>query len=76
MPNVLAEENDVLEGLLGLVRHRVGDRLPAERDLAELFGVGRAVVRRALRELDQRELIATRRQVGSFVRAPGSLDAS
>ncbi|MFC5950312.1 GntR family transcriptional regulator [Pseudonocardia lutea] len=77
MPDVLAGENDVLEGLLGLLRQRrVGERLPAERDLAELFGVGRAVVRRALRELDQRELIATRRQVGSFVTAPGSRSAS
>lgn len=61
-------DDAVLHGLLTILRQRrPGDRLPAERQLAVQFGVGRAAVRRALRELHHQELIETRRQAGSFV---------
>lgn len=54
-----------------------GDRLPSERDLAELLGVGRNSIREALRELQLLGLVEARRGSGTFVRAvdPGSLMA-
>src|SRR5690606_31601677 len=45
-----------------------GDRLPAERDLAEQLGVGRTSIREALRELAMLGLVEARRGAGTFVR--------
>jgi GntR family transcriptional regulator, transcriptional repressor for pyruvate dehydrogenase complex len=49
-----------------------GDRLPAEPELCELYGVSRSTVREALRALATEQLLITRRGVsgGSFVAAP------
>lgn len=47
-----------------------GDRLPAERELAERFGVGRNSIREALRELDMIGLVESRHGEGTFVRTP------
>jgi DNA-binding FadR family transcriptional regulator len=44
-----------------------GDRLPAERELAQQLGVGRASVREALGYLQLHELVETRRGAGSYV---------
>lgn len=51
---------------------RSGDRLPAEAELCELYGVSRSTVREALRALATERLLVTRRGVagGSFVAAP------
>lgn len=48
--------------------HLPGDRLPSEHQLAELHGVSRPTIRRALRELKLRGLIETRQGKGAFVR--------
>lgn len=48
-----------------------GDRLPTERQLAEEFGVGRSVTRRALAELEADGLITRHVGRGTFVRADG-----
>jgi GntR family transcriptional regulator, transcriptional repressor for pyruvate dehydrogenase complex len=49
-----------------------GEALPAERELAAMFGVGRATIRHALRLLEQDHLVETRRGRlgGTFVTRP------
>ncbi len=47
-----------------------GDRLPGERELAELLGVSRASVREALRSLQARGVVLVRHGKGVFVAAP------
>ncbi len=44
-----------------------GQKLPAERDLAEEWGIGYQTVRRAMRELRERGLIVSRVGKGTFV---------
>ena len=44
-----------------------GERLPAERRLAELFGASRATVRAALRRLEETDLVIRRLGSGTFV---------
>lgn len=59
-------ERLILEGEL-----EPGERLPAERDLAEQLGVSRVSIREALRELENRGLIDRRPGRGTIVLAPG-----
>lgn len=47
------------------------DQLPPERDLAEIAGVSRVTVRKAIGELVAADLIEQRRGAGSFVRSAG-----
>jgi len=44
-----------------------GERLPAERELAQSFGVGRSVIREATRVLEQKGLVEIRPGLGVFV---------
>lgn len=47
-----------------------GDKLPAERELGEIFSVGRSVIREALRSLEEAGILEFRRGVtgGAFIR--------
>lgn len=48
-------------------QHRPGERLPAERDLAERFGGARGTIRAALDRLERQGLIVRRVGSGTFV---------
>ena len=53
-----------------------GDRLPAERDLAEAFGVSRTVIREAVKTLEARGMLETLTGSGVYVRSPDSAAVS
>lgn len=67
---VLQVEDAIMEGRLS-----VGDRLPPERELAEICGVSRPAVREAMRVLEAFGVIVARRgnspESGSFVSSTG-----
>lgn len=68
---------DVYEAVLAQLRALVetmepGDRLPAERELAERLGVSRVSLRTALRALESTGRIEIKRNSGSFVLDPSS----
>ena len=52
----------ILEG-----SYHFGERLPAERELAEHFGASRSTVREALKRLEDRQLVTRRVGSGTFV---------
>ncbi len=67
----------VAERIRGAIRTgelRDGDRLPPERALIEQFGFSRAIVREALRMLEEEGLISLRagRNGGAIIRNPGT----
>lgn len=45
----------------------IGDRLPPEGELSEMFGVGRSTIREAMRVLSNRGLVDVRHGEGTFV---------
>lgn len=51
-----------------------GDRLPSEHQMAEIFGVTRVTMRRALGRLQQEGLLQARKGVGIFVRPAFRVD--
>src|SRR5271167_2116229 len=63
-----------IRGQLSLGKIGPGDKLPAERDLAEQFGVSRAAVREALRTLEVSGLIESRKgpKGGAFMLEEGA----
>lgn len=49
-----------------------GEKIPSERNLAEVLGVGRSVVREALKSLTLLGLVDVRQGDGTYLRRPGS----
>lgn len=64
---VYAEVASQIHRLIADGRIKRGDRLPAERELAEIFGVSRSSVRDAIRILEIRGLVAPRQGEGTLV---------
>lgn len=56
-----------IEGMI-LEKLRPGDKLPAERELAEMFGVSRSSIRDAMRSLELVGLVEPRQGAGTVVR--------
>lgn len=54
----------------------VGDKLPPERKLAEMFSVSRNTVREAIKALAEGELLESRQGAGTYVRAVSERGAS
>jgi GntR family transcriptional regulator, hexuronate regulon transcriptional repressor len=55
-------------------RYPAGRRLPAERELAEMFGVSRPTIREAVIALELQHLVEVSVGVGVYVREPGAAD--
>src|ERR1700758_4364147 len=53
-------------------RFAVESRLPSERELAALYGVGRPAVREAIGALQNEGLVVTKRNSGTYVTASAS----
>lgn len=63
---------DELQRLMLTGKLKEGEKLPSERELCELFGVSRTVVREAIRILQTKGLLEVRPGIGSIVRSPSS----
>lgn len=65
---VYAEVAAQIQRLIGEGRLKPGDKLPPERELAEIFGVSRSSVRDAIRVLEMQGLVEPRPGDGTLVR--------
>jgi GntR family transcriptional regulator, transcriptional repressor for pyruvate dehydrogenase complex len=65
---VYAEVAAQIQGLIAAGRLNPGDKLPPERELAEIFGVSRSSVRDAIRVLEMQGLVEPRHGDGTLVR--------
>jgi GntR family transcriptional regulator, transcriptional repressor for pyruvate dehydrogenase complex len=65
---VYSEVASQIHRLIADGRLKPGDRLPSERELAEVFGVSRSSVRDAIRVLEMRGLVEPKHGEGTLVR--------
>lgn len=63
---------DEIQRLMLTGKLKEGEKLPSERELCELFGVSRTVVRESIRVLQTKGLVEVRPGIGSIVRSPSS----
>ena len=65
---------DLLKARIFAGQYRVGDRLPAERELAEALAIGRASVREAYRALELVGIVEVRKgkDGGAYIRTPSA----
>ncbi|WP_277682398.1 FadR/GntR family transcriptional regulator [Saccharomonospora azurea] len=66
-PRLYEQVIERLREYVALERLRAGDRLPAERDLAQRLGVSRASVKQAIVVLEVQGLVETRHGGGSYL---------
>jgi len=65
-----AQVEDTLAARIGGGELHVGDRLPAEHELARQFSVSRITIRQTIQNLARRGLVEIRRGTGTFVSEP------
>ena len=61
----------IVENLINLIKKRslqVGDKLPSERQLCEIIGISRPILREALKALQVMNIIDIRQGAGAFVK--------
>ncbi|MFC3075536.1 FadR/GntR family transcriptional regulator [Shinella pollutisoli] len=66
---------EIVKAIADLIRRgvwRAGDMIPAEKELATQFGVGRSTIREAVKSLAVMGVIESRAGEGSFLRQPSS----
>jgi DNA-binding GntR family transcriptional regulator len=68
-PTLVDSAEQAMRNWLAPGRHRPGDRLPPEHDLAAMLGVSRGTLRAALERLERRGEIVRRQGSGTFVAA-------
>lgn len=66
-PSLVDNAEQALRNWLSPGRHRTGDRLPPEHDLAAMLGVSRGTLRTALQRLEASGEIVRRQGSGTFV---------
>lgn len=66
-PSLVDSAEEALRNWLAPVRHRAGDRLPPEQDLASMLGISRGTLRTALQRLEASGDIVRRQGSGTFV---------
>lgn len=66
-PKVYVETLEKIKEIINEKKLNPGDKLPSERELADILQVGRSSVREALRAMELLGLIETRRGEGTFV---------
>jgi GntR family transcriptional repressor for pyruvate dehydrogenase complex len=62
----------IVENLINLIKQRslnIGDKLPAERQLCEMIGVSRPILREALKALQVMNIISIRQGAGAYVKS-------
>ena len=65
---------DRIMDLIGSGKLKVGDRFPAERDLAERWKVSRPILREAFRVLESQGIVESRHGSGRYVRSDRPID--
>lgn len=65
--HLYAQVVEQIETLIFTGQLEPGDRLPAERELGERFGVSRTVIREAVRSLQEKGLVEIKPGVGTFI---------
>lgn len=60
---------NLLKNRINSATHNIGDLLPSEKELAELYNVSRNTLRKALKELEEEELIERRHGSGTRIRS-------
>jgi DNA-binding GntR family transcriptional regulator len=66
-PSLVDSAEEALHIWLAGGRHRQGDRLPPEHEVATMLGISRGTLRSALRRLEERGEIVRRQGSGTFV---------